>query len=189
MASDEHAVVRSQAGLRFLNERLLLVTHGLSSAAVQIHCECGRIGCRDLIELQAAEYDAARAHAGRFLVSPGHGVDAVEKLVVSASGRFDLVEAHGRHQAVAAALASRWTPSDADGRAPTGAACAGAAQPWPSQRSRAASPRAHAPPHFADGSMRAFELPAVELAHVDGGQLDGAASLDTPETTMTSRGG
>jgi hypothetical protein len=37
--------------------------------------------------------------------------------------------------------------------------------------------------------MRAFELPAVELAHVDGGQLDGAASLDTPETTMTSRGG
>ena len=44
-------------------------------------CECGRLGCNQLIELDRSEYEAVRSDAHRFAVVPGHEIPEVEDVV------------------------------------------------------------------------------------------------------------
>src|SRR3954464_4214516 len=41
-------------------------------------CECGRLGCNELIRLSRAEYGRVRSNARRFAIVPGHDVPGVE---------------------------------------------------------------------------------------------------------------
>jgi hypothetical protein len=56
-----------------------------------IWCECGRPDCGAVVSVLHGEYEAARLHAARFLVAPGHLVPEVDRPVFSSS-RVDLVE-------------------------------------------------------------------------------------------------
>ena len=44
-------------------------------------CECGRLGCNQLIQLSRAEYEAVREDARRFAIVPGHEIAEVEDVV------------------------------------------------------------------------------------------------------------
>jgi hypothetical protein len=54
---------------------------GEEGAPVAYRCECARLGCSRLIELQTSEYEHVRAHPRRFLIAPGHEVPGAETVV------------------------------------------------------------------------------------------------------------
>jgi hypothetical protein len=58
-------------------------------------CECGRLGCNQLIELTRPEYEAVRAHSRRFAIVEGHEIPEVED-VVERSERYVVVEKRGK---------------------------------------------------------------------------------------------
>ena len=49
-------------------------------------CECGRLGCSDLIELTLREYERVRADPRRFVLAIGHEMPEAERIVESPSG-------------------------------------------------------------------------------------------------------
>ena len=59
---------------------------GEDGAPVAYRCECARLGCSRLIELEARDYERIRAHPRRFLVAPGHELPDVETIVESHPG-------------------------------------------------------------------------------------------------------
>jgi hypothetical protein len=56
-------------------------------------CECGRLGCNQLLALSRDEYERVRAHARRFAIVPGHEVTEVDA-PVERHERYVVVEAH-----------------------------------------------------------------------------------------------
>jgi hypothetical protein len=76
-ASDEgtqRRIALSQAALRGLNEAM----RAPAGRRLVFRCECGRIGCNELIGLSAGEYETVRAHPRRFAIVPGHEVDQID---------------------------------------------------------------------------------------------------------------
>jgi hypothetical protein len=53
---------------------------------VAFRCECGELGCNDLIELTVGDYERVRAHPRRFLVTIGHQRDEIETIVETHPG-------------------------------------------------------------------------------------------------------
>jgi hypothetical protein len=49
-------------------------------------CECADSGCVERIELSLAEYDAIRAHAGRFVALAGHALSGAGRIVERVNG-------------------------------------------------------------------------------------------------------
>jgi hypothetical protein len=49
-------------------------------------CECADSRCVERIELSLAEYDAIRAHAGRFVALAGHDVSGADRIVERVNG-------------------------------------------------------------------------------------------------------
>jgi predicted ThiF/HesA family dinucleotide-utilizing enzyme len=58
-------------------------------------CECGRLGCNQLIELTRAEYEAVRSNARRFAIVDGHQIEEVEE-VMERTERYIVVEKRGK---------------------------------------------------------------------------------------------
>ena len=56
-------------------------------------CECGALGCNQLVELRRDQYEAVRANARRFFVLPGHEEPEVEA-VVERHDTYLVVEKH-----------------------------------------------------------------------------------------------
>lgn len=58
-------------------------------------CECGDMGCTEVIRLARAEYEAVRADPNTFFVVPGHDDPATERIVtgevVERNDRFAVV--------------------------------------------------------------------------------------------------
>jgi hypothetical protein len=48
---------------------------------VSFRCECGRLGCTQIIELTVEEYERVRANPRRFVVAVGHEQPAIESVV------------------------------------------------------------------------------------------------------------
>jgi hypothetical protein len=61
-------------------------------------CECGRMGCHELLELTRAEYEGIRANPRRFAVLAGHEIEDVEK-IVERHDRYLVVEKAGDPEA------------------------------------------------------------------------------------------
>lgn len=53
---------------------------GDSGPAVFV-CECGHLGCNSVLELEISEYEGVRTDFDRFLVIPGHEIEAVDRVV------------------------------------------------------------------------------------------------------------
>ena len=104
--SDEEAkrrVAINQARLRRVNEAIR--THR-ADEALAFRCECGRLGCNQLIRLTRDEYNAVRAHPLRFAIVAGHEIDEIET-TVERYDRYAVVEAH---DPVAAAVVEETSP-------------------------------------------------------------------------------
>lgn len=57
-------------------------------------CECGRLGCKELIQLTRKEYEAVRATPRRFAILDGHEILEAEK-IVERNDRYLVVEKIG----------------------------------------------------------------------------------------------
>jgi hypothetical protein len=91
-------VARNEAAFRRVNEA---IERGRETrdGLVGFVCECGQLGCNEIIELTLSEYEAVRADARRFAVRHGHEMGAEE--VVEAHERFVVVAKKGGAGAVA----------------------------------------------------------------------------------------
>ncbi len=54
---------------------------GRPGEAAVFVCECGHLGCSELVEIPLGEYEAVRTSFDRFLVVPGHEIDEVDEVV------------------------------------------------------------------------------------------------------------
>ena len=68
------------------------------SGTLTFVCECGRLGCNQLISLTRAEYEAIRANPRRFAVIDGHDIPEVEDVVDRSEG-YIVVEKRGKPEA------------------------------------------------------------------------------------------
>ena len=88
----QERVAGNEVAFRNVNESLRAGVGSVgASEPVPFCCECGRIGCSDLIELSLPEYERVRSKPRRFFVVDGHEIDAVET-VVSRHGSYVVVE-------------------------------------------------------------------------------------------------
>jgi hypothetical protein len=87
-AKAQRRIAHSQANLRRLNEAMRATARG----HIAFRCECGRLGCNELVALSRDEYESVRAHARRFAIVPGHEVTDVDA-PVERHARYVVVEA------------------------------------------------------------------------------------------------
>ena len=57
-------------------------------------CECGRVGCTEIVEVPPAGYRAVRSDPRRFLIATGHDTPEIER-VVESHGSWAIVEKIG----------------------------------------------------------------------------------------------
>ena len=83
----------NEAVFRELNERLdgLTKTFAIGSDELDLVCECGDGRCVERLVVPREEYESVRAEPHRFIVYPGHGEPAVERVLAKRSG-YDVIE-------------------------------------------------------------------------------------------------
>src|SRR4051794_8142458 len=72
----EQRVAMNEATFRKVNEAFDAGSEGPKGYL----CECGQIGCNQLLSLSRAEYEAVRADGKRFFVLPGHEILEAERI-------------------------------------------------------------------------------------------------------------
>lgn len=83
----EQRIAANEARFREVNEAISRGQWpGEDAAGVGFRCECGLLGCNQIVELMLPEYEAVRAHARRFVVFPGHERPEAETTVETRSG-------------------------------------------------------------------------------------------------------
>jgi hypothetical protein len=105
----EERLAINEATFRRVNEG---IEAGSDDHHMVFACECGRLGCNQLLELSRADYDAVREHPRRFFLLPGHELLDIERVVERHDGYF-VVEKVGR----AGDVAERTDPRGDDGPA------------------------------------------------------------------------
>jgi hypothetical protein len=87
-------LARNEALFRRVNEAIEAGRQDTDERSrVAFLCECGALGCNELIDLPVAEYEAVREHPRRFFLVPGHEAPEVEDVVRREDG-FNVVEKH-----------------------------------------------------------------------------------------------
>jgi hypothetical protein len=89
----------NEATFRAVNEG---IRSDAGSGATAYICECGRLGCNQLIELTSGDYEDVRQHPRRFAVVAGHELPETEDVVARHAG-YHVVEKRAE-AAVAAEL-------------------------------------------------------------------------------------
>src|SRR3954468_1664825 len=74
-------IARNEAAYRDVNEAIRKGRSDQSETPRPFVCECGQLGCNQLVELTLAEYEAVRAQARRFFMLHGHEIPDVEDVV------------------------------------------------------------------------------------------------------------
>ena len=101
MSATVEELAHRQTVFREVNENIADVTRRFGETDYQLFiCECSNTTCADALELTADEYAEVRAHGARFIVTPGHELDEVER-VVDGNRRFSVVEKIGEAAHVA----------------------------------------------------------------------------------------
>jgi hypothetical protein len=89
----EERVARNEAAFLRVNEAIE-AGRRTRGGLLGFVCECGRLGCNEIIELRVSEYEAVRADARQFVVRRGHETDA--ERVLEAHERYVVVAKRGR---------------------------------------------------------------------------------------------
>jgi hypothetical protein len=75
-------IARNEAAYRDVNEAIEQGrSAGEDDGPRPFVCECGQLGCNELVELTLAEYEAVRANPRRFFMVSGHEIPDVERVV------------------------------------------------------------------------------------------------------------
>jgi hypothetical protein len=92
----------NEAAFRKVNESLR-AGKGLADAdeLFPFRCECGVLGCNQLVELTLPEYEAVRSEPTHFLLVDGHEIPETEH-IVERRERYSVVEKDGPGATVAA---------------------------------------------------------------------------------------
>ena len=103
--ADERAerIARNEGVFRKVNEG---IEAGHRSHApderVAFLCECGALGCNELIQLTLSDYEEVRADSHRFALVPGHELTDVETVVEQRDGYVVVVKHEQTHHIVEA---------------------------------------------------------------------------------------
>ena len=89
----EERVARNEDAFRKVNEAIE-AGRRTREGLLGFVCECGHLGCNEIIELSVSEYEAVRGDARQFAVRPGHETEA--ERVVATYERYVVVAKHGR---------------------------------------------------------------------------------------------
>jgi hypothetical protein len=76
--ANKKRIAINEATYRKINEGIRAEPAGGQIAFV---CECGHLGCNQLIRLTPGKYEAVRANPRRFAIVPGHEIPEVEDVV------------------------------------------------------------------------------------------------------------
>ena len=90
MVAHLERLARNQVLFREVNERLRELLDERSGTA-DFLCECSNEECIETVSLEIAEYERVRSRPNLFVVSRGHEIPAIEK-VVHSNGSYVLVE-------------------------------------------------------------------------------------------------
>ena len=74
-------IARNEVAYRDVNEAIRAGRAADASRPRAFVCECGQLGCNELVELTVAEYEAVRAEPRRFFMVDGHEIPDVESVV------------------------------------------------------------------------------------------------------------
>lgn len=88
----EERIGFNEAAFRKVNEAVR-AGRGLADAeqVLQLVCECGVLGCNQLLELTVSEYEHLRANPRRFAIVDGHELPQTEA-VIERGERYTTVE-------------------------------------------------------------------------------------------------
>jgi hypothetical protein len=92
----ERRIAQNEVLWREINE-LVATDPGVLN---RVFCECGRVGCSDVVAMTADEYRSVRAQTTTFVVAPGHEIPDVEHVVADGE-RFRVVEKEGTAAVIA----------------------------------------------------------------------------------------
>lgn len=83
----------NQALFQEVNERIEKgAVRLLAAASIAFRCECTGVDCTERVPLTLEEYETIRSLPSHFLVKPGHADEALERVVVGAGARYEVVE-------------------------------------------------------------------------------------------------
>jgi hypothetical protein len=83
-------LARNQILFREVNERLHELSTGGGESSEYV-CECSNVDCVETISLTREEYESVRSYPAVFVVTPGHEIHEVERIVAEDDG-YTLVE-------------------------------------------------------------------------------------------------
>ena len=100
-------IARNESAYRQVNEAIEAGrADSADDAPRPFVCECGQLGCNQLVELTMREYEGVRANPRRFLMLAGHEIPDVES-VVERHDRYIVAEKHAHEAAIVEATDPR----------------------------------------------------------------------------------
>jgi hypothetical protein len=88
---DHAEIARTESALREVNEAIATIASRFQAEETDFVCECADPDCADRMAVDLDDYEDVRTKPTRFLLAPGHGEPAVER-VVERTEEFDVVE-------------------------------------------------------------------------------------------------
>jgi len=83
---------KNQVLFREVNERIAELAEERSEDSAGLFvCECSHVACAGVLDVSPGEYEAVRANGSHFLITPGHELEGIER-VVEQNARFAVVE-------------------------------------------------------------------------------------------------
>jgi len=98
--SRDDRAAKNEAVFRAVNREIEDAAEAVGDNNLEVLCECGRDGCRGLIELSVSEYDRVHGQRDRFVVLPGHQTAEIEN-VVERTDRYLVVDKFGEAEDIA----------------------------------------------------------------------------------------
>jgi hypothetical protein len=74
-------IARNEVAYRDVNEAIETGRTRAGRQSGAFVCECGQLGCNQLVELTLEDYEAVRAHPRRFFMLEGHDIPDVEDVI------------------------------------------------------------------------------------------------------------
>lgn len=96
----QRRIGENEAKFRDVNEMLEQGLWPEEKRHAAFRCECARLGCNEMIDVEISVYEQVRENPRRFLVARGHELSGAEVIVETAAG-YAIVEKIGEAAMVA----------------------------------------------------------------------------------------
>jgi hypothetical protein len=94
VSSPGERIGHNEAVFRGVNERIEAGQWPGERGPIAFLCECARLGCNVLVELNLSEYEHVRSDPRRFVLAAGHELPQEER-VVERHAAYEVVEKQG----------------------------------------------------------------------------------------------